>query len=305
MVVIRAKVLGFCMGVRRAVDLAEAELQRGGPVYSLGPLIHNPQVLASLEAKGLKIINEFNHQVHERHEQKFNQEQCSCGLCGSWLKNSSIIIRAHGVAPEVEESLRAGGANIVDATCPRVKASQKIVRTLAESGFAVFIAGEKNHAEVAGLLGYCPGAAVIGTVAEAEAAAQLVRAAQPDAKTALVAQTTFSAEEYGAIAAALAKVFPDIEIKATICDATSERQKALRELSGTVDALVVAGGKGSANTRRLLAIAEECGKPAFLAESAADLAEADFSGCKKIGLCAGASTPDETIDEIEKMLLSI
>jgi 4-hydroxy-3-methylbut-2-enyl diphosphate reductase len=183
-----------------------------------------------------------------------------------------------------------------------VKASQKIVRALAESGFAVFIAGEKNHAEVAGLLGYCPDAIVIGSVADAEDAAKKINAS---AKCALVAQTTFSAEEYAAIAAALKKYFPDIEIKQTICDATSERQEALRELSGTVDAIVVAGGKGSANTRRLLAIAKECGKTAFLAESAADIHAADFISCKTVGLCAGASTPDETIDEIEKALAAI
>ncbi|MDR2479263.1 MAG: 4-hydroxy-3-methylbut-2-enyl diphosphate reductase [Treponema sp.] len=285
MQVIRAKVLGFCMGVRRAVELAC--LQTGpdaGDVFTLGPLIHNPQTLADLKSRGVEILDE--------------------NCLPEKLNNVSVIIRAHGVAPQVEAALRQRGAVIIDATCPRVKASQVKAKTLAESGFRLFLAGEACHAEIAGIRGYAaaaPFCAVVGNAAEAEAAAAALYAESSGGKTALVGQTTISAEEYSAVGEAIQKYFPKLEIIQTICAAATDRQESLRELLDTVDAVIIAGGRASANTRRLETIAGKSGKPCVLVEDAAGIPQTFFS-FRKIGLCAGASTPDSVIDAIEQRL---
>jgi 4-hydroxy-3-methylbut-2-enyl diphosphate reductase len=284
MKIIRAKVLGFCMGVRRAVELAFSEADRGGRVYTLGPLIHNPQALRDLRNRGVGILNE---------------DELPRDLAGV-----SVVIRAHGISPRVEAALRECGAGIVDATCPRVKASQLKAKWLAGAGYRLFLAGEADHAEIAGVRAYADGIAaraVVVNAANAGKAAAALRDAEPGAKTALIAQTTISAEEYRVIGEAITGYFPDLEVIQTICAATTDRQEALRELMGAVDALVIAGGKESANTRRLLAIARESGKPCVLVETAVDI-PADFGVYQSVGLCAGASTPDAVIDEIETAL---
>jgi 4-hydroxy-3-methylbut-2-enyl diphosphate reductase len=302
-------------------------------VFSLGPLIHNPQTLSSLKERGLVILDEeeaasANGQAvcPPIHEQPFAGQPGQ--PAGSSGKKPVIIIRAHGINPRMEEKFRAKGFRIVDATCPRVKASQNTAFVLARRGLAVFIAGEKNHAEVKGIAGYvrsgaearpnvrtAGGAAgadkteaagrrdcfIVGTAAEAETAAAALRRQRPDVETALIAQTTFSEDEYVRIAEAVKKSFPGLEVKDTICGATRERQDALRKLCAEVDAVIVAGGRESANTRRLLAIAGQCGKPCWLAETAADLPP-ELGRYGSAGLCAGASTPDNVIEEIAMAL---
>jgi 4-hydroxy-3-methylbut-2-enyl diphosphate reductase len=337
------------------------------PVFSLGPLIHNPQALSSLKERGLVILAE---EAAADQPDSYAAQDPAHRLAGELSGGSPyekpvVIIRAHGVSPGVEEILRARGFRVVDATCPRVKASQNTALALARRGLTVFIAGEKEHAEVKGIAGYVlsgtraadgtetpagaaaslpnraaslpdeatslpngagglpngagglpneagglpneaggpPAAAclIVGNAAEAEKAAAGLRRARPDAKTALIAQTTLSEDEYGRITAAVKKSFPDIEVKNTICGATRERQDALKKLCANVDAVIVAGGRESANTRRLLAIAEQCEKPCWLAETAADLPP-ELNRYGVAGLCAGASTPDSVIEEIEAAL---
>jgi 4-hydroxy-3-methylbut-2-enyl diphosphate reductase len=282
--VIRADVLGFCMGVRRAVELAQAEAARGGKVCTLGPLIHNPRVLEDLQKRGVEILDEENIPAS--------------------LQNTAVIIRAHGVSPAIEARLWERGGRVIDATCPRVKMSQLKAQSLAEAGYSLFLAGEERHAEIAGIRGYAaaaPFCAVVGNAAMAETAAASRFSALPDAETALIGQTTISAEEYRATGEAIKQFFPRLEIAQTICAATAERQNSLRRLLGQVDAVIIAGGKESANTRRLLAIAAESGKPCALAETAAGI-PAEFAVWKTVGICAGASTPDAVIDEIEQAL---
>ncbi|MDR1587461.1 MAG: 4-hydroxy-3-methylbut-2-enyl diphosphate reductase [Treponema sp.] len=294
MKVIRAEILGFCMGVRRAVDMAGAAANSGaasGRVFTLGPLIHNPQVLAGLEKQGVEILD----------ERKLFLDSAEPG--------AAVVIRAHGVPPALEKELTGRGVRLIDATCPRVKASQLKAKALAESGHCLFLAGEKEHAELIGVQGYAaaarPGGApsciVVGGAAEAEAAAERLRADVPAARTALIGQTTISEEEYREISNGIKKYFPDLEVVHTICGATRDRQEALRKLLDRVDAVIVAGGRESANTRRLFAIARERGKPCWLSESAADLPPEIFS-FQTVGLCAGASTPDDVIDGIEGAL---
>ena len=288
------------MGVRRAVEMTEAAISASVslPIYTLGPLIHNPQVLASFRERGVKIL-----------------EEPEFPACPEKLKGASIIIRAHGLNPAAEEKLREQGAKIIDATCPRVKASQNTAFALAEKGYRVFLAGEKNHAEIKGIYGYVMAGAgkaciIVGNPEEAELTAREVKEAagreNHSVKTAIIGQTTISEDEYFSIAEAVKKYFPQLEIKNTICGATRDRQNALRELCSVVDAVIVAGGKESANTQRLFSIAEGCGKKAWLVETAADL-PAEILALPKaeltIGLSAGASTPDSVIDEIIQALL--
>ena len=277
----KARVLGYCMGVRRAVETAYREAGKGpGRVYTLGPLIHNPQVLEDLQSRGVEIL-EGDRLPPD-------------------LRDAVVIIRAHGVSPALEGELRRRGARILDATCPRVKASQLKARSLSGAGYRVFIAGEKDHGEVAGIRGYAPDSLVVANPEEAEEAALILRAGTPAVKAALIAQTTVSPEEYAAIGEVIKKHL-DLELVDTICGATRDRQEALRELCALVEAVVIAGGKGSSNTRRLLEIARSLGKPCWLVESAADL-PAETAAFKTLGLSAGASTPDEVIREIETAL---
>ena len=316
MLVIRSKVLGFCMGVRRAVELAAAEAERGVPVYTIGSLIHNPGVLSDLKKLGVQALGETPEN----------------------MENRSVIIRAHGIEPRVEDDLRGRGARIVDATCPKVKASQLKAESLSRAGYCLFLAGEGKHAEITGILGYSArgyaeaadatdangagnaGACsfIVNNAAEAQAAAKKLLNERPEAKTALIGQTTISEEEYRAIGEEIKKYFPALEIVQTICAATADRQQALREMLPDVDAVLIAGGRESANTQRLLAIAgaaasghsrgsssgnpREGGKPCALVESAGEI-PAEFKTYRTVGLSAGASTPDSVIDEIEKELL--
>jgi len=284
MKVIRAKVLGFCMGVSRAVDLAAAEAERSGGkrIYTLGPLIHNPRVLADLESRGVETLDSLPQSI----------EGC-------------VIIRAHGVSPEAEERLRNTGCRIVDATCPRVKASQLKAEELRFAGYFLFLAGMPEHAEIEGIMGYAGSAsfcAVVSGALEAERAASKLYRTNNNARTALLGQTTISEGEYLKIGEAIKIFFPNLEVFDTICPATTDRQQALRELLSQVDAVIIAGGKESANTSRLLAIAEESGKPCALVESSSEIPDA-FRSFETVGLCAGASTPDSVITEIEKELL--
>jgi len=291
MTIIRARVLGFCMGVRRAAELASEQAkkaaQEGCALYTLGHLIHNPQVLADLEKQGVITLNQ--NALEEIKEKG---------------KNCCVIIRAHGISPQTEEKLRGTGCKVTDATCPNVKKNQLKTQELSRAGYSLFLAGESAHAEIEGITGYASSApfcrSVMNTEQAREAAAAL-HEADREAKTALIGQTTISQDEYNAIAAEIKKYFPNLEIVNTICAATAERQQALREILNKVDAVIIAGGKESANTRRLLLIAQESGKPCALAECVDEIPR-EFFGYKRVGISAGASTPDTLIDEIEKNL---
>jgi 4-hydroxy-3-methylbut-2-enyl diphosphate reductase len=253
----------------------------------MGPLIHNPGVLASLQSRGLEILDE---------------EALPPDLGGL-----TVILRAHGVSPALEQELQRRNAALVDATCPRVKKNQLEARSLAEAGFSLFIAGEKRHGEVAGLRSYAPQALVVSGPEEASRAAAALSREKPGARTALIAQTTISAGEYDRIEEALRRYFPGLTVVDSICPATRERQEALRELCSRVDALVIAGGRSSSNTRRLLDIALSLGKPAWLVEAAAEIGalRAGIAPYRTVGLSAGASTPDSDIAGIEAALAGL
>ena len=275
------------MGVRRAVEIASREAAREATVYTMGPLIHNPSVLAALQSAGCGILD----------EERFPET----------LEGIRLIIRAHGISPALEKTLLDRGALLVDATCPRVKANQLLAADLFAKGYRLFLAGERQHAEIIGIQGYAPGCMVLGNRAEAEAAAAALAQAtdcltsKEPLKVALIGQTTISPEEFIAIGMGIRAYLPQAEIINTICSATEDRQEALRVLCAQVDALLVVGGIKSANTQRLQGIAKALGKPVWLIETAADI-PSEILAYPVVGLSAGASTPDALIDEIEAAL---
>lgn len=292
MKIIRAKVLGFCFGVRRAVELAEGALRslsdmgslslskgEKKPVYSLGPLIHNEAALADLQARGLCTVEESQ--------------------INTIPDGSTVIIRAHGVSPHVINTLELKGCHIIDATCPRVKASQKMVERYTSGSDYVIITGDKNHGEMIGIAGFA-GPNFIQIQNEEEARALNI----PDSdkiNVILMSQTTYSIKEFQKIQEILKAKFRNITVMNTICPATSERQQALQELCSQVQGVLVIGGKNSANTRRLYQTAAENCKLAAHIQSASDIPE-EFFQLKTLGITAGASTPDSIIQAVEEAL---
>ncbi|MCB2186916.1 MAG: 4-hydroxy-3-methylbut-2-enyl diphosphate reductase [Deltaproteobacteria bacterium] len=276
-----ARKAGFCMGVRRAMELALAAAnQTAGDIYTYGPLIHNPQVLALLEAKGVRRLDEIPPP-------------------GS-RSGGTVIIRAHGVPREAKAGLKAAGFDrIIDGTCPRVVRVQAIIRRAARGGKDVVIVGDRAHPEVVGLLGHTAGRGHV--VAQPAEVAELPALANPVA----VAQTTQSGERFAAVVAALTGRFGAVEVHDTICEATHRRQDEVRRLAAEVDGVVVVGGRDSGNTRRLRQIAGEGGRPAFLVETEGELDRATLAGLGRVGVTAGASTPNWMIKKVVRELGSI
>ncbi len=288
MKIIRASVLGFCFGVRRAVELAEKALfeNKDKAVYSLGPLIHNESVLNELGKKGLKALDESR--ISEIPE------------------GSVVIIRAHGVAPTVIEALKVKSCIIIDATCPRVKASQKMVQKYKSNEDLIVLTGDRNHGEVKSIEGYA-GADFcdIQNYQEAEdfvGGGKLTSVNPTEKHIILLSQTTFSPVEFEKVEKLFRSRFENLSVMNTVCPATNERQEALLELCAQVDGVLVVGGKNSANTKRLFQTAAANCPKAALIQTAADIPE-DFYCLKKVGITAGASTPDDIIDQVEKKLL--
>ena len=281
MEIIRASVLGFCFGVRRAVELAEKALSEnpGKKVYSLGPLIHNENALSALEEKGLHILEESD--IAELEE------------------GSVVIIRAHGVAPCVTDALEKRGCKIIDATCPRVKASQKMVERYSSENDYVVLTGDINHGEVIGIAGYA--GENFSQIQDYEEAENFEIPGSEGKNVILLSQTTYSPKEFEKIENLFKSKFHNLAVMNTICPATSERQQALLELCSQVEGVLVVGGKNSANTKRLYQTATANCKLAVHIQSAADIPQ-EFFNLKTIGITAGASTPDEIIEDVERKL---
>ena len=282
MKIIRASVLGFCFGVRRAVELAEKALSenKDKSVYSLGPLIHNENALQALSDKGLIAVDE------ERADEI--------------PPESVVIIRAHGVAPSVTDVLESKKCKIIDATCPRVKASQKMVERYSNDADYVVLTGDKNHGEVIGIAGYAgKNFSLIQDYKEAEG---FVLDDSDSKNIILLSQTTYSPKEFLRIEQLFKKRYKNLAVMNTICPATNERQTALLELCKNVDGVLVVGGKNSANTKRLYQTAAANCKYAAHIQTAAEIPELFFN-LKKIGITAGASTPDSIIESVENALL--
>ena len=275
MKILSADHMGFCYGVRRAVDLALAGIENNGldsagaRRVTLGPLIHNPQMIEKLAAKGVCAISSLEE-----------------------AKGATVLIRSHGVGPEIYEAARQQGILVQDATCPHVLRAQQAARQFAERGFQVIVAGEKNHQEVKSILAWAgPGAIAL------ENAADLNGIDLADA-VGIVSQTTLEKAVLDEIQLAVQQKTQRMEVSPTICTATEERQRAAEKLAKQVDVMVVIGGKNSANTRHLADVCRKAGKPTYHIETARELEPGWFSGVEKAGVTAGASTPDWIIEEV-------
>lgn len=276
-----AKTAGFCMGVRRAIDIALkiAKGNKGGKIYTYGPLIHNPQAVDFLIGRGIIPISDM--------------EEIAEGEKGS------IIIRAHGISPGERRKLQQKGMKIVDATCPRVKHVQSIIKKHSQLEFSILIIGDRDHPEVEGLLGYAGDAGlVVGSEFETEKLPQME-------KTCVVAQTTQSRDAYLKISQAILREFPESLVFNTICDSTEKRQAEMKCLAAEMDAILVVGGRNSANTKRLASISKGLGVPTFHIESASEIREISINGYNSIGVSAGASTPNWVIREIVEEILNL
>jgi 4-hydroxy-3-methylbut-2-enyl diphosphate reductase len=269
-----AKTAGFCMGVRRAVEVAlDASNRTTDPIYSYGPLIHNPQVLNILEEKGISVISAIPEN-------------------GS----GTAIIRAHGIPPNERDALAGAGFDIIDATCPKVIKVQSIIAKHARQGYAVIIIGDRAHPEVRGLMGYAgSNGHVAETMAELEALPVFEQAI-------IVAQTTQNTAFYDSVKAWTERLHPNYKVFDTICASTENRQDEVKNLAATVDAVVVVGGFDSGNTRRLYEIARETKKPVIHIETEADLNVDDLGNAGHIGITAGASTPNWIIKRVYREL---
>ena len=291
--VIRASVLGCCMGVRRAIRAAENALTDYADceVYSLGPLIHNKTALKPLYERGLLLLDSVS--LETICEEPPDAEH----------KKRVAIIRAHGVPPAIRKKLQNACVRIEDATCPRVLVNQKRVSDYAAQKYTIIIAGDKSHGEVAALVGEAVQEDAEYVIVQNEADAKLLAQSEgfADSRAILISQTTAGLEEYEAIRRILCAANPSIKVFDTICPATKERQDALKELCDKVDGVIVVGGKNSANTKRLFQTAQELCPHAAHIETADEI-PAEFFRMKVVGITAGASTPDDVIRGVETLL---
>jgi len=279
MKIIVAQTAGFCMGVKRAVDraLELSDDKSGGPTWTLGPLIHNKQTTDMLRQRGVNALDESNPPGAP----------------------STLLIRAHGVPPDVMERYKSAGYDIVDGTCPKVKAVHNVIERYRKDGYSIVITGDEGHAEVIGLLGYAGDSGyLIQTPGD-------VDSLPPLDKICLVSQTTFGTELFDLIADRLRERFADsvIAVKKTICSATDERQEEAKRIAQSVDAVIVVGGKNSANTQRLVLIARECGTHTQAVETEDEIDWEPLRNSKTIGVTAGASTPNWMIKRVCDHLL--
>lgn len=282
MEIIRASVIGFCFGVRRAVELAQKALNENNEntVYSLGPLIHNENALMSLEKKGLKTVEEKDISIIPDY--------------------ATVIIRAHGVSPKVTDVLEQKKCKIIDATCPRVKASQKTVERYSNQNDYVILTGDKNHGEVIGIAGFA--GKNFCQIQNFEEAKEFELSDSENKNIILLSQTTYSPTEFEKIEQLFKNKFKNLAVMNTICPATNERQNALLELCKKVEGVLVIGGKNSANTKRLFQTAQANSTIAAHIQTSEDIPPV-FYTLKKIGITAGASTPDEIIEQVEQELI--
>ena len=278
MKVIRAKHAGACYGVQRALDMALEAASRRGPVYTLGPLIHNPGVVENLAEQGVAVVEDV-----------------------SGLKDGVIIIRSHGVTPDVRAMLDASELEVVDATCPHVSRAQKAAAQLAREGCRVIVVGEKGHPEVEGLMACASGeGAKVDVVSNPdEVPSDLF------SPIGIVVQTTQRRENLDAVLDRIEALGITPQVKNTICTATTHRQDAAKKLAGGVDAMVVIGGRNSSNTTRLAEICNQACGCAYHVESVGELDPAWFSSCDTVGVTAGASTPEAQINAVVEYLESL
>ncbi len=280
MKVLRAKTAGFCMGVALALQKLDAAIKNesvhGGRICTFGPIIHNPQVLASYTAQGVHCITDAN--------------EVQAGDC--------VVIRAHGIPKDSENALKSQGATIIDATCPKVKKAQLSISRATKQGTVLLLFGEADHPEVRGLVSYTHNDAFIFDSLQQLQSLNLT----PQNNYVLASQTTQDKKLFAQIEAYLKQKVGSLPVLSTICDATSHRQEEVMQIAHDVDAVIVVGGKESGNTRRLADLAVSEGVPTWHIETVDELKLENFQTICTIGLTAGASTPKSLIDAVHIFL---
>ncbi len=273
MEIVTIKTAGFCFGVKRAITIAFriAREKRQG-VFTLGPIIHNPQVVEQLREKGIVPI----HTIKGRDDIR------------------ALIIRTHGIPLSVTRELEQRGCEIIDATCPYVKKAQYYAKLLSEEGYQVVILGEKNHPEVQSLMSYASRNALV-----VNALAPLPKL---KSRIGVVVQTTQPVESLRKVIAEAAEQAKEIKVYNTICNSTAQRLKQTAQVAAQVDVMFVVGGKNSANTTQLKNLCMSLSVPTYHIETSSEIEESWIKGARKIGITAGASTPTWIIRDVEKRM---
>ncbi|KAF0133663.1 MAG: small subunit ribosomal protein S1 [Candidatus Saganbacteria bacterium] len=265
---------GFCEGVARAYQIATEQMSKGRPVFMLGNLVHNTQVIDKFKSSGVKMVKTLEEIIS--------------------ADNGILLISAHGVSPEIYDKAKNLGLEVVDTTCPWVKKAQNIAKQLFDQGMFVLIVGDIGHAEVKGLFGWAGGHAQVIESGDD------IKDCISDKKIGIIAQTTQSQENFARIVKMIKKKYPSAEVYNTICGATSKRQKAAVELAKKVELMLVIGDKMSANTKRLTELCQATGTETHQIQTIGELDKKWLKG--KIGITAGASTPDWVIKEVINLL---
>jgi len=276
----KAKELGFCFGVRRAVTILEKAAQRRGEIASLGPIVHNPRVVKMLAEMGVTVINNLGE-----------------------VKGGTLAITTHGVGTEVLAEIKARRLSLIDTTCPIVRSAQKVAEKLSEAGFWVVIFGDAAHPEVKGLLSWAGNKAMATLNAN-----EVLGITSMPQRLGILSQTTQSQSNfYGFVKEILSVALPkvrEVRLVNTICVATQKRQEVALELARKSELMIVVGGRNSANTQRLVEVCSSLVET-YLVESAFEINKGWLLGKNHISVTAGASTPDQTIDEVVSRLKSL
>lgn len=271
-----AETAGFCFGVKRAVNMVYGEAESSDvPVYTYGPIIHNEEVVHDLEDKGVRVIRSLD---------ELNQ-----------LPKGKIIIRSHGISQAEHDKMQASGFEILDATCPFVLKIHRLVGEYSRKGYTIVIAGNHEHPEVEGIMGWVEGQSVytVQNVCDMEKLPL-----SPDEKVCFVAQTTFNYNKFQDLVEKISKTYYDILVLNTICNATQERQVEARQIASQVDVMIVIGGKNSSNTQKLYEICRRECKHTYYIQTLEDFKPEITGTVRSVGITAGASTPNQIIEEV-------
>ena len=270
-----AKTAGFCFGVERAVEHVYEQIQKGQPpIYTLGPIIHNEEVVKDLEKKGVKVLPDID--------------------CLRELNEGTVIIRSHGVGKAIYDRIKQQGLCLVDATCPFVKKIHRIVQEQNQLGRRIIIIGDSSHPEVEGIQGWADERTlVVKNEKELNDLPDLRKE-----KLCIVSQTTFNYNKFKELVEKFSEKGYDILVLNTICNATQERQVEAERIASQVDAMIVIGGKNSSNTRKLYEICRKECKNTYYIQTLGDLDPESVSSVRSVGITAGASTPKNIIEEV-------
>ena len=283
MEIILAKSAGFCFGVQRAVDMAYEQAGHR-EVYTFGPIIHNEEVIEDLKSKGVNIIEDL--------DELEGKSDCT------------VVIRSHGVEKKVYDDLNSRGIHVVDATCPFVKKIHNIVKNDSEAGRVIIIVGDPNHQEVKGIVGWCSGE--VHVVDSEEGVLSLIDVLSDESREiSVVSQTTFNLNKFNNIVDIIRNKLYNVNVYETICNATAVRQKEAKEIASRVDAMIVIGGRNSSNTQKLYDISKKECENTYYIQTLVDLDLTTFESVSRVGITAGASTPNNIIKEVHSSMAEL